>query len=91
LQELFIGKKGGFMNWIPVESSNIEAISYNPGTKVLSVRFLKSGVYHYNDVPEHLIDEMMEAESVGKYFSQWIKGVFDFVKEEPKIEGEGSL
>jgi len=69
------------MNWLPVTSSNISEIAYEPEKKILSVRFIKSGIYRYFDVPEHIFEELRDAESVGKYFSEWIKGVFEFEKE----------
>ena len=72
------------MNWIPVKSSNIEAIAYDPSKKILSVKFHKSGIYHYEDVPELMYREMLEAESAGKYFSEYIKGIFDYKKGEDR-------
>jgi hypothetical protein len=79
------------MNWRSVKSSNIDAVSYDPGTRILSIRFHGSGVYHYMDVPEYIIDEMIQAESVGKYFIQNVKGKYSFEKESkicPKCGGE---
>jgi len=72
------------MNWQMVKSSNIDAVAYDPSAKILRVRFIKSGAYKYFDVPEHIYEELLHAESVGKYFSEWIKGVFEFEKEVKK-------
>jgi hypothetical protein len=69
--------------WQEVESTNIQAAQWraaptNRGT--LFLRFHKrdrvSGarrVYLYEDVPEHVFNELVAAESVGKYFDQYIK------------------
>ena len=74
------------MKWIPVKSSNIEAIAWVPGAGdvrgFLFVRFIKSGVYHYIDVPKDLFEEMLNADSVGSFFAARIKNEFDFVKGE---------
>lgn len=72
------------MNWQTVKSSNIEAVGYDLSTKILSVRFIKSGIYRYFDVPENIYEEFVKAESAGKYFAEWIKGVFEFEKEVKK-------
>jgi hypothetical protein len=80
------------MNWKVVESSNILAVAYDRGTQILSIKFIKSGVYRYFDVPEHIFEELIHTKSVGKYFSEWIKGVFDFEKVEEEVKkDEGSL
>ena len=53
------------MNWYGVESSNVEAIAYHHGdikkgsmVGILSVKFIKGGIYHYMDVPEELYQEL---------------------------------
>jgi hypothetical protein len=79
------------MDWIPVKSSNIEAVAWDRETKTLSVKFLNGGIYHYKDVPSYFFYELKEAHSPGKYFFEFIKGKFEFVKEEPKKEEERSL
>ncbi len=79
------------MNWQTVKSSNVDAVSYDPGTKILSVRFRGSGVYHYKDIPQEIVDGMMIAKSVGKFFIENIKGKYEVEKETracPKCQGE---
>jgi Zn finger protein HypA/HybF involved in hydrogenase expression len=78
------------MNWQSVKSSNIEALAYDPEKKILSVRFIKSGIYHCLDVPQNIFDEFLNAESVGKYFAERIKGVFEVEKEVKKCEKCGT-
>ena len=49
-----------------VDSSNVEAIGYDPGTQELHIQFLKSGeTYVYFDVEEGVFHEMMQADSKG--------------------------
>ena len=63
-----------------VKSSNISHIGFENGT--LKVRFSSGSEYHYADVPAHLHNEFMSAESKGKYFAQHIKGKFEHKKQE---------
>jgi len=63
-------------HWISVTSSNIHSIAYNEQDKILFVKFLHGGIYSYFDVPSHIFNQILVAESIGKYFSQNIKGIF---------------
>lgn len=61
-----------------VESSNIASIGYE--TDTLEIEFLNGGVYQYFDVPQHVYDGIMTADSKGKYFHANIKGVYRYAK-----------
>ena len=62
-----------------VDSSNVEAIGYDPDTRELHVRFLRSGeTYVYYNVEEWVFDEMMQADSKGTYLNINIKGHYDY-------------
>lgn len=64
-----------------VDSSNVEAIGYDPARQELHVRFLKSGeTYVYYNVEEWVFDEMMQADSKGTYLNANIKGCYDYGK-----------
>jgi hypothetical protein len=62
----------------PVSSSQIAAIGYDPATKVLEIEFNRGGVYTYADVPAEVHADLMAADSVGRYFSAHVKGVYEF-------------
>ena len=65
-----------------VDSSNIEAIGYDPEARELHVRFLKSGdTYVYSDVDQAVFDELMQAESKGSYLNRRIKGNYQYRKQ----------
>jgi len=51
------------MDRVPVSSSNIADIGYDPSTMTLEVGFLNGGVYQYFDVPEAVYEEFMRAET----------------------------
>lgn len=68
------------MNMIPVESSNLNSVGYDPDRAVLVIEFHHGGVYEYYDVPESEYTGLLEAESKGKYFHAHIKDVYDYEK-----------
>ena len=65
------------MNRIPVESSNITSIGYDPASHIFEVEFKNNGaVYQYFNVPEHIWRELETAPSVGKYYASQIRDRF---------------
>ena len=72
-------------NRIPVESSNIDFVSYNEEKAELSVWFKNRQNevhYIYSKVPVTVFGELMEATSHGKYFQSKIRNVFSVEKIE---------
>jgi hypothetical protein len=70
-----------------VESSQIEAIGYDPERKVLAIKFKnKTGTgptYEYENVSQTLFDEFKAADSKGRFFRDRIKsnsGTHPFTK-----------
>lgn len=64
-----------------VESSQIESIGYDAENKTLEVEFKNGGsVYQYYNVDAATYEEMVAAESKGKFLGQKIKGNFAFMK-----------
>lgn len=68
------------MNRQPVTSSNIASIGYDADSQTLEVEFLNGGVYQYFDVPQHIYDGIMNADSHGQYLAQNIKGAYRYSK-----------
>ena len=58
------------MEMIPVSSSNLAAIGYDPNSAVLCIEFKDGSAYEYFDVPQHEYDGLMSADSHGKYANQ---------------------
>jgi hypothetical protein len=56
-----------------VSSSNLASVGYDPATLILEIEFLSGRIYHYYGVPETVYQGLMEAESHGKYFNQFVK------------------
>ncbi len=58
---------------ISVTSSNILAVGYDKETTTLYITFKSNKTYLYDRVPASVYEELMAADSVGKYFNQFIK------------------
>ena len=63
---------------IPVKSSNLAGISYEPNQQVLTVWFLNGSIYNYYDVPQSTWVSFQNADSKGKYLAANIKGRFGY-------------
>jgi hypothetical protein len=66
------------MEWKTVDSSQIAEVGYDLPTETLGLRFKAKGhapatEYHYANVPPQLCADLINAESVGKYFGEHIK------------------
>jgi hypothetical protein len=59
-----------------VDSSNIEAIGYEPDQNELHVRFLTGETYVYSEVPQDVFDQLVYSDSKGSYFNRFIKPVY---------------
>lgn len=67
------------MQRVPVDSSSIASVGYEPGQRILEVEFKESGeVYQYLDVPEDTYEAFTQAESLGKFLNASIRGVFQY-------------
>lgn len=62
------------MQMFGVNSSNIAAIGYEGNT--LRVQFNNGRTYEYNDVPDHVIEGLTDADSKGQYFNAFIKNQY---------------
>lgn len=67
--------------WQSVESSNINQIGYDAGTREVRVRFKSGTEYVYKDVPDTEFAFFLEADSKGKYLSEHFKGQYEYTKE----------
>lgn len=63
-----------------VDSSLIHSIAYDEETRVLEVQFQDSGTYRYHDVEPQVVEELLNAESRGRYFNDHIRDAYLFTK-----------
>ncbi len=68
--------------WQDVKSSNIAKTRYVDGN--MDIQFTNGATYRYKDVPEEVFDELLKAESVGKFFFSKIKGKFEYEEVDEK-------
>ena len=67
------------MDRIPVVSSDLKSVGYDPAARVLEVEFKNkkdwglSPVYQYFNVPPELYEGLIRAPSKGKFFSAKIR------------------
>jgi ATP-dependent DNA helicase RecG len=64
----------------PVESSNLASVGYDTKKEILEIEFNHGGIYQYFAVPQDVYDELMDADSHGKYFVHNIKGDYRYIK-----------
>ena len=61
---------------IPVESSNLSAVGYEPASSVLTIQFKSGGVYEYFAVPQAVYRQLLGSASVGSYFASSIRPLY---------------
>jgi hypothetical protein len=63
-----------------VDSSELRSVGYDVSASLLEAEFHSGEVYQYFDVPAELALELLEAESLGRYFNARIRSKFKFKK-----------
>ena len=58
----------------PVKSSSVTSVGYDAATRVLAVHFKHSTkLYHYQDVPQEVVDAMHASPSIGSFIATRVK------------------
>jgi len=65
---------------IPVSSSNVQSIGYDPASKTLEVEFNDGAIYQYHGVPQDTYDGFLRASSKGSYLHANIKNQYSYTK-----------
>ncbi len=68
------------MNSIPVQSSMMSCVGYDPESQVLQVTFRGSSTYEFFSVPERVFKALMSSSSKGRFFRASIKGAYQSAK-----------
>lgn len=66
------------MELIPVRSSNLCAVGYEPSTSLLVVRFHSGRLYEYYRVPSVIHAGLLRASSRGEFFCANIRSRFHY-------------
>lgn len=61
---------------VPVHSSYVKSIGYDPASQVMHVEFDGGKVFHYDGVPPEAHLAFRNSDSIGKHFHANIKGKF---------------
>ena len=67
----------------PIDSSMIDTIGYED--EVLWIVFTSGKCYVYAGVPEEIFNDMMNAESIGKFFHGHIKNNYEAILHNPEL------
>jgi len=68
------------MDRVPVSSTDLAEVGYDPGSMTLEILFIKGGLYQYFDVPEMVFQELLQADSKGRYLNMNIKKHYRYTK-----------
>jgi len=62
-----------------VESNLIRSVGYDLASSILEVEFVQGNrVYQYYDVPLSVYAELIDAESKGNYFNEYIRDMYSY-------------
>lgn len=75
------------MQRLPVESSDIVSVGYEPAAKILEVEFRGGRVYQYRDVEPGIHVQFMRADSYGTFFFAHINGRYRYEKVNSDTDG----
>jgi hypothetical protein len=66
------------MDRVPVSSSNLASVGYEPTSQTLEVEFQNGSIYQYFGVPADVYQELLGASSKGSYFGRAIRNVYPY-------------
>jgi hypothetical protein len=69
---------------VKLQSRSLASVDYEAKTKTLRVEFNSGRVYRYFGVPERTYQDLLKAESKGRFFNRWIRECFPYEEEVPK-------
>lgn len=61
-----------------VVSSNLRSVGYDEATRTLEIEFRSGRVYRYIEVPRDVYEELMSADSLGRYFNKYIREAYPY-------------
>lgn len=65
-----------------VASASLASIGYDANSRTLEVEFQSGAVYHYRGVPYGVAKSLATAQSVGGYFSRFVRTNYAFERVE---------
>ena len=71
------------MHRVELQSASLNAATYRDQGAFLELEFRSGTIYRYLGVPAQVYDELLRAESKGRYFNQHIRNRFPYAKLDP--------
>lgn len=68
------------MKSVDVESTLIHSVRYDEAHRILEISFNDDGTYRYYEVPPEVVEELLDAESKGQYFTDHIRDTYLFTR-----------
>jgi KTSC domain len=72
---------------VDLQSTSLNAATYQDQDGFLELEFRSGAIYRYLGVPEQVYQELLSAESKGRYFNQQIRNRFPYVEINPTLNG----
>ena len=66
------------IDWVPVDSSVLQAVAYLAQRRLLYLKFQSGEIYRYVDFPPQQYRDFLAAESKGTYFGNYIRNNFQY-------------
>ena len=66
------------MKLTPLDSEMLLAAGYDPKSRILQVVFRTGGTYRYKNVPSDKYDELISADSIGKFMHKHIIDHYEY-------------
>ena len=73
---------------VKVESSNINAVGYDMSFGSLIVEYKSGSKYQYKNVPYELYENLLKAESKGRFVNENVKSKFEYNRISEEVKGE---
>jgi len=70
---------------VDLQSTSLNAAIWQGQNAFLELEFQSGAIYRYLGVPEEVYQELLCAESRGRYFNQRIRNRFSYVKIDPTL------
>lgn len=70
------------------DSTQMQIVSFDATKLLLTVTFKSGATYEYYDVPIDVAENLLQAESMGRYFHRYVRGPYKYKKVEIKDDDQ---
>jgi len=64
----------------PVVSTSLASVGYEATTRILEIEFRKGRIYRYHGVGAKLFEQLMQADSKGRFMNAHIRNAYRFTR-----------